>query len=257
MRSRQHAYLRAPLCRALFTERGAGVATNALNELSTQQASGERCTEERVDSQGVRRPCFPFDQPLDEALSVYRQLRGRSDLPINAPRRRMHAAWLRLWTSSGSRGGTRKGADAKGRKQALPHLLAFIGKGCPYCERMERPLRLVEEQTGERILRLEVWHNQLNYESAALWLSSAAAASRSWALWRTPFLRKSPLKRLHLRSYFAKEPPAVGSQPSVQGPVARLFRRIERLRRESQERVAKQFRKELRHVLRDADTTPS
>lgn len=29
---------------------------------------------------------------------------------------------------------------------------------------MSQPLRLVEEQTGEKVLRLEVWHNALNYE---------------------------------------------------------------------------------------------
>ncbi|KAL8273146.1 hypothetical protein Esti_002904 [Eimeria stiedai] len=49
-------------------------------------------------------------------------------------------------------------------EKGTPHLLAFVGEGCKYCERMAGSLRLVEEQTGERVLRLEVWRNALNFE---------------------------------------------------------------------------------------------
>ena len=41
-------------------------------------------------------------------------------------------------------------------------LLAFVGSECPHCRRMEPIVAEVERQTGKRIPRLDVWHDQDN-----------------------------------------------------------------------------------------------
>ena len=33
-----------------------------------------------------------------------------------------------------------------------------------YSQKMHEPVRLVEEQTGQKVLKLEVWKNRLNFE---------------------------------------------------------------------------------------------
>jgi len=43
-------------------------------------------------------------------------------------------------------------------------LLAFYGTECPHCIKMEPLIERLEQETGKKVKRLEVWHNAQNAE---------------------------------------------------------------------------------------------
>ena len=44
----------------------------------------------------------------------------------------------------------------------MSHLINFYGLECPHCESMEPLIGELENQTGLRVDRLEIWHNKDN-----------------------------------------------------------------------------------------------
>ncbi|KAL8428345.1 hypothetical protein Efla_007486 [Eimeria flavescens] len=273
-------------------------------------------------------------------------------------------AWLRLWGPSVARAAQpleEEGPQAEGggpkQREAPPHLLAFVGEGCTYCEvsgaaccfaaacaaaavagaasveaaavcgsegdadcavsaassvsdaspgcrllllslprlpgvallsllplpvfaacafsvlpasafpRMEEPLRLVEEQTGQKVLRLEVWRNALNYELLQrLDRGRCGGLPFFFNMQSEGFICGATTFRnlLHWAAGLpcsSQEPPPPSKEEleAAQrntGPVARVFRRMERLRREGQQRMAQQLQDELQAAMQQPDEEP-
>ncbi len=46
------------------------------------------------------------------------------------------------------------------------HLVDFYGTECHFCKKMEPLIERLEEETGLKIQKIEVWHNE---ENAKLW----------------------------------------------------------------------------------------
>lgn len=44
-------------------------------------------------------------------------------------------------------------------------LLNFYGKECPHCHEMEPLVEKLEKETGAKVDRLEVWHNEENMKT--------------------------------------------------------------------------------------------
>lgn len=106
----------------------------------------------------------PPEKPVIEFLRVTPTSPRTETWGLKAFPRRVQTAWLGIWGGSSVASEESEVQDTASGGPELPHLLAFVGEGCTYCERMSQPLHLVEKRTGEKVLRLEVWHNALNYE---------------------------------------------------------------------------------------------
>lgn len=74
------------------------------------------------------------ENPLTEFLRVMPTCPSREKWGLNAGPRRVETAWIGLWGEGSVAPAESEAQETARRSHELPHLLAFVGEGCTYCE---------------------------------------------------------------------------------------------------------------------------
>ncbi|PFH34076.1 hypothetical protein BESB_072280 [Besnoitia besnoiti] len=144
-------------------------------------------------------------------------------------------------------------AFAWGWKRAqdkLPHLLAFVGEECEYCRRMQAVEKAVEALlSGVKIHRLEVWHNALNFELLQeLDRGGKCGGLPFYFNMRTLQWICGATTKTNLLAWAADQPCRPHEPPALQaedlevlnrrtGALARMMRRVDKMRHDSEKAV--------------------